>query len=1737
MRKYWKRILAMVLVLMMVVPNNVTAFAAENLGNEVTEEPEQQTPEVYCEKCESLEHTAEAHCEVCGELDHAAEAHCAVCESLEHAVEAHCAVCGELDHAADAHCVKCDELGHVADDHCVDCDVFGHADKTSEDCEDYVIPCDNTKDCPAYIHEEGCPGEFVKCETDGCELVAGHPGECAGAITYEGETTISAEGITATWNDDYTVLTVSETPGSWNSLSESLKAYADYLNDAKKLNKVKVVYNLLGYKKEQELDWNYIKSKTLNFSANKEGIANKTSYVISANFNDTLSIPFVGELSGSGSISFPEFELVIGKQKELTTVNLEPGQRVNYVGTAVENATIVSKVFTSVTYANGTVTTNANDVTITTIEKNVASNWVPLTKAVDSVGQYRITVSYAGDDDYTESSASVVIEVVDERLDTEVVLDNTTLAKQTLATEYSIEYILNEMNFKVIDENGATVTNEPENVTVTVRKNGGLGETVSIIKETGVYGVNVSFNGNEIYKGCSTGLIPAQLTVTDGRYGTKVKLKDGELNMESFNDRFEKADILNAVRFSVESDSTVDVEEKDVILTVYDGNKVVDEIVKPGEYTVGVAYAGNNTHKASGEARAKLLVNDARKQPVITLKADQKISYTESDKVTKEEAFNLVFDSITDGIDYGYVAKNVVITDGESEITSEIDAIGTYYITVKYEGNDYFKPAEATVAFSVTDGRNITKVNITPGNIPYDFANGLDKDKIIKALNVYVEDITDNMIIDPSAYTVSFKKGENEIAPEKMILGETYTIVVVFPENARQLGVSRTENFKVVDGRYETTLNLKENQTITYSEDTTSENIFYLVFDSILGADNNTVKPVLKNTEDSTVMALSNGNVNVIITVPDSLNVGMHTAKVEFLGDNNYKPSKAEVDFEVLKASTSLNVNSATIKYSDMNGLYNAEDLIEKNSNAKYVSFAVGFGLGNDASTDASAVAYVDLPKLIDLDKIEDENTKKILQSVLDKLGGGTTMNVAELKSALKSFLSTAELLGVFGINLNLESINSLVSLLEQIEDLEGIGNLTIKLTMDKGLNISDAGVYLVGAVTSDANYETAYGLNYLIITPNGKKAELDWLIEDENGFVTISAIASGEYDLGAYVSKVYEGTEEDAEKQLVELFLGVDAEGNPILTTEQSELTFGAYTEIAFIKDLGNEMYYAVPIVRPVVVVTDLVDVKFVDLNGNENYDRIFTYDGTRKAMLAEAYDRAGNKLDSANITYRYIGIESDVENYYSSEAPTETGMYTVVAVYKEAGNTRVGMTVGAMVIQPAEAAVEVKDFVAVPYTEAPVDLVDTMEITTAPADAKVAIITGSVSAKGDFSEEGLDAVVGNLNIDLPERADEILEKLLGKDMETADITVKDLQRWVAELKTEISNLEDVEIDTAAFDELLEMLKDMPNVTSITFKDSIKPSAIGAYFVGAVVFDTNYIPNADAGILLITPEVENDELSWNYNDMNGIITLPALEEQDNLLAATAATGADVKYFIVGTDEYGKEVRIHTADISYDSLIKKGFGNGVYTQVAYIPFEADGNIAVGYPIVRSFVVAPQYVLIDFAPELNIETPVKFEYTGKPVDISTIVTYMDDTKVSEDKCNKYLTVRYVGVDSTGAEYNSTTAPTKEGVYTVTALYVERTEAGELIYAGLNVGLIEIIPASNNNNNQPEKPSDGSNKDDSKAELEGVYHPTSKTATKTAAMAKTGDSANVIGYACAVVAAGAALLYVFLKKKRA
>lgn len=1346
---------------------------------------------------------------------------------------------------------------------------------------------------------------------------------------------------------------------------------------------------------------------------------------------------------------------------------------------------IKGAVFASVK-PNGDLITDAAKVSVASIDGD--SNKT----AITTTGEHKVVIAYAGDSKTAAGSAEATLTVVDKRPKTQV------NGKDGARVGYVGQTITSEQIAKAIVDsvkcNGTSIEVGSGQLVLdgyiekwsdgvigsfgkgyhsTFSQTIGGNTLADLLDATGKYRAEVKFTGNDNYAASASDWI--EFEVYDNRAATVLNAEDASVDADDLSKiNYSASDVKSKVFASVtEKDTGVVVEGAEIevvlitkgIVPVYsagynDVGKLDGSITGVGEYSVTLQFKDTTTHKGS-TATVKFTVNDARPATQVNLNEGKVLKYTEPGSITNDKILTEIFGGVSlkgdpskvIASDHDAVALTVyrVSAEGETEIAADkITEAGTYKAVVAFAESNQYRDSSASVDFTVSDNRDVTAVNWNVNasvtlNPMTDEA--LTAETIIKALGISVTNVDKNVPISADEYTVIFST-----EPADMAIGGSYTATVNFPGDTTQAPCSKVISFEVVDGR--AAVQLDVNATVEVPYGTSNEDLLAAVTNGKQGI----VDPATgAAVAGDLALDIKGGNAAV-------LNVGTYSATVSFAGNDTYQAAEAKVEVVIVKADTKVAVDSKTVGYTS-DGC-STKSFVSVSPEADHISFAVGLTLGENASADAGVEAYVNIPSLIDLDSLP-SYPKELIEKALKELSDGSTMTVTQLKEALTNLseaIEAANKVGsLVGFTIPTEAIDALVNILTQIEKIDGVGSLTIHVTMgDDGINLKNSGVYLAGAVTADSNYNTAAGLGYLVVTPDATKVDLAFNFEDENGVVAIKNIIDETYDFGAHVVKTDALSDEDqqaASEHLKSLFIGIDESGEPVVS-DSPIASRGAYTQIAYIRDLGNEMYYAKPIVRAYIVTTDVAVVEFVDEDGNVVTSGSFTYDGAAHGMQARVSTRGGAVIEGAEVSYKYLGVERGVAFYNSSEPPANAGAYTVMATYVSEDKTMAGFGIAPLTIAPAEASVEIAGETYHVYDGNQVDV--SSMVSSTPADAEVALVTAGLDVSGDFSENGLGAVEGVVNIDFPAYVDEILRPVL-KDAYTDGISVETVVEALANYK---DKLVEIGVSADSIDKLVAMLQSMPSSVKLTFKEQAEanPSSIGAYLVFACTMDPNYQFASDLDVLVIGPKVTEAELAWNYNDSNGVITSPILESID-LGASAFVDGAlsddytaKVQYLFVGIDESGSIVTKNDAS---------GLGNGAYTQLAYIFDEVSADMVYAKPIARAFVVAPQVYGVTFVDgTANPNADQLFTYDGNPHAMGVLVTNPGGNPIG---CTlegpiRNLTVTYIGIEGDGKGYCSTEPPTAAGVYSAVAVYAERDANGGLLYAGAAVGAMAIQPAN-------------------------------------------------------------------------
>ena len=273
---------------------------------------------------------------------------------------------------------------------------------------------------------------------------------------------------------------------------------------------------------------------------------------------------------------------------------------------------------------------------------------------------------------------------------------------------------------------------------------------------------------------------------------------------------------------------------------------------------------------------------------------------------------------------------------------------------------------------------------------------------------------------------------------------------------------------------------------------------------------------------------------------------------------SKYKPATATVQIKVEKAPVNVTIDNQVIKYGDSS---NNLPVSTDPAGVDTIQFIIGLnvsGLNYDGGIKGfEAGVQLLLPESLQslLETVDDYLT---LAGLDISFANGATMRLSDLKEAvgvLNEYLGDSGYAEYFRV-----LINMIDSIPTDVADIA----ITIGGTLP-----TDVGVYLIGAVTADANYETAFGVGVIAIYPDGIKADLAWNQNDDNYIITNSLIASGAFDVEAHAVAVGAGgTLADATANITEFFIGVDIDGNIIMEANPAKLNVGAYIEIAAIFD-----------------------------------------------------------------------------------------------------------------------------------------------------------------------------------------------------------------------------------------------------------------------------------------------------------------------------------------------------------------------------------------------------------------------------------------------------------------------------------------------------------------------------------------------------------------------------------------
>lgn len=542
---------------------------------------------------------------------------------------------------------------------------------------------------------------------------------------------------------------------------------------------------------------------------------------------------------------------------------------------------------------------------------------------------------------------------------------------------------------------------------------------------------------------------------------------------------------------------------------------------------------------------------------------------------------------------------------------------GEQKIRISWPGDQTYAPTTIEATITVNDREQIQfNLNEGPYEVGMKFTADQGYDYAATAQAIYeavvastspiqltAEDVTVeyNASLTPNI-TDEFKPldGSDWTGLKKFGTGE-WEIRISWPGNQEYRGNSVTVDVTTTDNRIASAVALKTGVSFTYNMDPAV--MEQAIFDNVIDWDNSTLpkketlspdnftieyKAKLIDAESGVDLGLEDleGLIGNIPGLGDLLNSDVLTQwvpiegkvyevlgqtigafpqlgagedqaiRVTYKGGADYRPSETtEGTVTVNKASVKVKVHSDNI-YAD-EAL--PEGFITTDPADDFDQYVIYAGITSNVTT----ALYLDLP-----DRYDDNAFLKILDPVVEVITGKSftqMLNDGVTVGELRELLSTQELLD----KLNIDT-GTFGQILEAVNKMPGIlDNVRISFGAP-----SRAGLYTVAVVTDNQNYETGFGMGFLLVKMRLSGVNLTWNQEIQNGKLTAEEAKT--FDFGATLS--YDGVATDSQESVSYLYSGFTSKWRVYSSTTTPPTEPGRY--VMTVVTLGGN-YQAAPITR----------------------------------------------------------------------------------------------------------------------------------------------------------------------------------------------------------------------------------------------------------------------------------------------------------------------------------------------------------------------------------------------------------------------------------------------------------------------------------------------------------------------------------------------------------------------------
>lgn len=634
--------------------------------------------------------------------------------------------------------------------------------------------------------------------------------------------------------------------------------------------------------------------------------------------------------------------------------------------------------------------------------------------------------------------------------------------------------------------------------------------------------------------------------------------------------------------------------------------------ISEGEQRIRISWDGNNSYSGF------------QKETTVTITERPTAPYTPKDipdsvTLTVNENLETDFDALRTDIFNAVVAKSEVLTAENVTITYYAEAVtgsvgdlgwswvsleggtvnalkypaisaGEQKIRISWPGNQTYAPTTIEATVTVNDREQI-QFNLNEG--PYEVGmvftadQGYDYEATAQAIyeavvasttpiSLTADDVTVEYNATPTGATDQFKPldGTDWTGLKKFGTG-TWEIRISWPGNQQYRGNSVTVNVTTTDNRLESSVALKSGVSFTYNMDPSV--MEQAIFDNVIDWDSSILpaKETL-SLDDFTIEYygenILSGNINggvkqwapigggtvTLLTYPQMGAGENQQIRVSFHGNADYRPSDS--------TEGAVTVNKATVKVSvHSDNIYADEALpegfITTDPADDFDQYVIYAGITSNVTT----ALYLDLPE-----RYTDSTVIKLLDPIVEKVYGKSftdMLNDGVTVGELRELLSTQELLGLLD-KLNIDT-GTFGQILEAVNKMPGILD-SVRISFGAP---SRAGLYTVAVVTDNQNYETGFGMGFLLVKMRLSGVHLTW--NQELGS-KISAADAKNFDFGATLS--YDGDTTISQESVSYLYSGFTSKWRVYSSTTTPPTEPGRY--VMTVVTLGGN-YQAAPITR----------------------------------------------------------------------------------------------------------------------------------------------------------------------------------------------------------------------------------------------------------------------------------------------------------------------------------------------------------------------------------------------------------------------------------------------------------------------------------------------------------------------------------------------------------------------------